>query len=479
MTELTGQNADLGSGSVGKWLAKLAIPSIIAQLINALYNIVDRMYLGHMGDGGGLALTGVGLCFPIVMVISAFSAFVGMGGGPRASIALGRGDREGAERILGNCFSLLLGISVTLMAVLLPLAGPLLRCFGASDATLPYAQDYLTFYLCGTLFVQMSLGMNSFITMQGRATISMMTVVIGAVLNISLDPLFIYGINMGVRGAALATVLSQAVSCLWVLWFLFGKKTALRIRRGCLRPRWNILAPVMALGLSPFVMQATESAINIVFNTQLQTYGGDVAVGAMTICGSVLQMMFLPMQGLTQGAQPIISFNYGARKPDRVRRAFFLLLGFEVFFYMLLFLSCQLFPQVLVSVFNDDPTLTEYTVWALRIYMAGCFMMAVQGSCQQTFVALGQSKISLFFALLRKVILLIPLAYILPCFFPQNPVFGVFLAEPVADIACASVVGITFLFRFPKLMRQIENLPEEFARAIEEDAIDSPPRCGN
>ncbi len=447
--------ADLSTGSIGKWMVKLAVPSIVAQLINALYNVVDRIYIGHMGADGSLALTGVGLCFPILMVISAFSAFVGMGGGPRASIAMGQKNMEGAERILSNCFTLLLGISIVLTAVLLPLREPLLLSFGASQDTLPYAESYLAIYLCGTVFVQMSLGMNTFITVQGRATISMLTVLIGAVINIGLDPLFIYTFGMGVQGAALATVISQAVSCAWVLQILFGRRSSLRIRPAYLRPQWKILAPVMALGLSPFIMQATESAINVVFNTQLQAYGGDPAVGAMTICSSILQMMFLPMQGLAQGAQPIISFNYGARKPERVRRTFMMLLVWEIFFYVLLFLACQLMPNVLVSLFNDNPAFTEHAVWALRIYMAGCIMMAVQGSCQQTFVALGESKISLFFALLRKVILLIPLAYLFPLIFTQDPEFGIFLAEPVADITCATIVGITFFFRFPKLMQAI------------------------
>ena len=453
--QLATMKADLSTGSIGKWMVKLAVPSIVAQLINALYNIVDRIYIGHMGADGSLALTGVGVCFPILMVISAFSAFVGMGGGPRASIAMGQKNMEGAERILSNCFTLLLGISIVLTAVLLPLREPLLLSFGASQDTLPYAESYLAIYLCGTVFVQMSLGMNTFITVQGRATISMLTVLIGAVINIGLDPLFIYTFGMGVQGAALATVISQAVSCAWVLQILFGRRSSLRIRPAYLRPQWKILAPVMALGLSPFIMQATESAINVVFNTQLQAYGGDPAVGAMTICSSILQMMFLPMQGLAQGAQPIISFNYGARKPERVRRTFMMLLVWEIFFYVLLFLACQLMPNVLVSLFNDNPALTEHAVWALRIYMAGCIMMAVQGSCQQTCVALGESKISLFFALLRKVILLIPLAYLFPLIFTQDPEFGIFLAEPVADITCATIVGITFFFRFPKLMQAI------------------------
>ncbi len=367
----------------------------------------------------------------------------------------GRRIWKAPKEILSNCFTLLLGISIVLTAVLLPLREPLLLSFGASQDTLPYAESYLAIYLCGTVFVQMSLGMNTFITVQGRATISMLTVLIGAVINIGLDPLFIYTFGMGVQGAALATVISQAVSCAWVLQILFGRRSSLRIRPAYLRPQWKILAPVMALGLSPFIMQATESAINVVFNTQLQAYGGDPAVGAMTICSSILQMMFLPMQGLAQGAQPIISFNYGARKPERVRRTFMMLLVWEIFFYVLLFLACQLMPNVLVSLFNDNPAFTEHAVWALRIYMAGCIMMAVQGSCQQTFVALGESKISLFFALLRKVILLIPLAYLFPLIFTQDPEFGIFLAEPVADITCATIVGITFFFRFPKLMQAI------------------------
>lgn len=445
------QNNDLGKDPVGKLLLRLALPAITAQLINALYNIVDRIYIGHIEGEGDIALTGLGITFPIIMLISAFSALIGMGGSPRASIKMGEGCHEGAEKILGNCFVSLLGVSVILTVVFLTTQSPLLMMFGASEKTLPYATDYLTIYLCGTIFVQLSLGLNPFISIQGYATTSMLTVVIGAVINIALDPLFIFGFHMGVKGAALATVLAQAVSAVWVVLFLVGKKTRLRLQKRYFRLHRNIMLPVLALGLSPFIMQSTESAVNIALNSSLQKYGGDLAVGAMTICSSVMQVVFMPLQGLAQGAQPIISFNYGADRPDRVKKAFRLLLTVAFTSTILIWLLVQFFPEPFVALFNDKPELTNFTVWALRIYMAGIFMVGIQTACQQTFVALGQAKVSLFLALLRKVILLIPLILVLPLLLPDK-VFAVYLAEPIADITAASCTATVFFLRFNKIL---------------------------
>jgi putative MATE family efflux protein len=447
------QKNDLGRDRVGKLLIRLALPAITAQLINALYNIVDRIYIGHIEGEGDLALTGLGITFPIIMLISAFSSLIGMGGGPRASIRMGENNREGAENILGNCFISLAVVSVVLTVVFLFTQQPLLLLFGASSRTLPYAMDYLTIYLFGTIFVQMALGLNSFITIQGFATTSMLTVIIGAVLNITLDPLFIFVFDMGVQGAALATILSQAVSAVWVVSFLTRKKTKLRLQVRHFRLQKQILLPVLALGLSPFIMQATESAVNIALNSSLQRYGGDLAVGAMTICSSVMQVVFMPLQGLAQGAQPIISYNYGANRPDRVRQAFRLLFICSVTITVLIWGAVQLVPAPFVQLFNDKPELTSFTVWALRIYLAGIFMFGIQNSCQQTFVALGQAKVSLFLALLRKVILLIPLVFILPLFL-EDKVLAVYLAEPVADITAAICTGSVFLFQFRRILQK-------------------------
>lgn len=441
---------------IGKLLVKLATPAITAQIINALYNIVDRMYIGHMEGSGALALTGIGLTFPIIMIISAFSALIGMGGAPRASIKMGEKDIDGAEKILGNCFMALIYVSIALSLFFSVFCRPLLYMFGASDDTIVYAMQYLQIYLIGTIFVQLTMGMNAFITAQGFAKISMCTVLIGAGFNIVLDPIFIFGFKMGVRGAAAATIISQAVSAIWVLFFLFGKKTTLKIRKENLKMKWEIISPALALGLSPFVMQSTESLVNIALNSSLQRLGGDVYVGAMTIIGSLMQICMMPMQGLSQGAQPIISFNYGARNSGRVRKAFKLLLTSSFTYASAMCVLILLFPKVFISIFTNDPTVTEVTIWAARIFMCGVFAMGVQIACQQTMVSLGQAKITLFLALLRKIILLIPLVYIIPMVF-KNGVTGVFLAEPIADITAATVTFLCFITTFPKLMSQIED----------------------
>ena len=446
---------DLGRDPVGKLLLRLAVPTVTAQLVNALYNIVDRMYIGHIEGVGDLALTGLGICFPVIMFVSALSALVGMGGGSRAVVRMGSGDQEGANAILGSCATLLVILSVIFTAVLQLVKEPMLLLFGATENTLPYALDYLGIYLSGTIFVELSLGLNFFITAQGFSTVGMATVLIGAVVNIVLDPILIFGFGMGVSGAALATITAQAVSAVWVVCFLLGKRTKLRLQRRFARVDWKVLAPVLALGVSPFIMQSTESLVNIAFNSSLKAYGGDPAVGAMTICSSIMQVFYLLFQGLSQGGQPIVGYNYGAGNLDRVKQAFRLVFTCSLIFSTLSCLAIELFPGMFVAMFNDKPELVEIAVWTLRVYAAGMFMLGIQNSCQQTFVALGQAKISLFLALLRKIILLIPLIFILPHFI-ANKVLAVFLAEPAADILAALTTGGMFFWRFPKLLRARE-----------------------
>lgn len=442
----------LGTEPVGKLLLRLALPAIAAQVVNMLYNIVDRMYIGHIPEVGAAALTGVGVAFPIIMLISAFSALIGMGGAPRASIKMGQGDYEGAEEILGNCFCTLIFISIGLTSFFMLTQKQLLLVFGASENTMPYGLSYLQIYTLGTVFVQMALGLNSFISSQGFAGTSMMTVLIGAVINIVLDPIFIFVFHMGVRGAALATILSQAVSAVWVLWFLSGPKTGLRLKKKNFKVKGEIILPVLGLGVSPFIMQSTESLLNICFNTSLFRYGGDVAVGSMTILSSLMQVLMMPLMGLTQGAQPIVGFNYGANKPERVKKTFFCLLG-ACMAYTTLFWSVTRFaPEALVSIFTSNPDLVNAGVWAMQIYLAAGFILGAQIACQQTFIAVGQAKASLFLALLRKIILLIPFIYLFPQIF-SDQVFAVFLAEPVADFIATSVTILLFAVQFRKLLK--------------------------
>lgn len=442
----------LAERSIGKLLVEMAIPAILAQIVNILYNIIDRIYIGHIPQFGATALTGVGVTFPIIMVISAFSALIGMGGAPRAAIKMGERDDKAAEKILGNCFTALLGMSAILTLVFLVTNRPLLLLFGASEETLPYALSYLNIYVCGTVFVQLSLGLNSFITTQGFAKISMITVAVGAAINIILDPILIFGFDMGVKGAAIATVISQGVSAIWVLRFLTGKKAKLKLHRSNMRLERNTITPVLLLGLSPFIMQSTESLLNIAFNTSLLKYGGDLAVGAMTILSSLTQIQFMPIQGLCQGAQPIMSYNYGAKNMERVR-ATFRLLAISAFSYCtLIWLLMMLLPVQFISLFSSQQTLITYTAWALRIFMPIAFLMSMQTCCQQTFLALGQAKVSIFLALLRKMILLIPLIYVLPIFF-EDKVFAVFFAEPVADLLAVTATISAFAFRFRSLTK--------------------------
>ncbi|MCI6790452.1 MAG: MATE family efflux transporter [Lachnobacterium sp.] len=455
MEQKVKKEANLGEDRIGGLLFKLALPAILAQVINLLYNLVDRMYIGHIAKVGSVALTGLGVTMPFIMCVSAFAALVSMGGAPRASIMMGRGNREEAERILGNCTSMLVIVAVIVTAVSQIWGTDILMLFGASESTLPYAWAYMQIYSIGTIFVQLALGLNAFINAQGFAKTGMLTVVIGAVCNIILDPVFIFGLHMGVRGAALATIISQGISCVWIVRFLLGRQTTLRIRKENLRIRPKTVGPCIALGVAPFIMQFTESVLNICFNTSLLKYGGDVAVGAMTILSSVMQMSMLPIQGLTQGAQPIIGFNYGAKKMDRVKKTFRLLLLSCVTFTAVIWLICMLLPQAFILIFTDQAELIAFTKWAMRIYMAVSLIFGVQISCQQTFIALGNAKTSVFLALLRKVLLLIPLIYILPAFM-EDKLMAVFLAEPVADVIAVTTTSILFYRTYRSLGKEKE-----------------------
>lgn len=443
----------LGKESIGRLLFSLAVPAITAQLVNMLYNIVDRIYIGHLPDIGAAALTGVGVTFPIIMIISAFSALIGMGGAPRAAIKMGQKKLQEAEEILGNCFIVLIGISIVLTVFFLIFGEQLLSMFGASAETLPHGLAYLNIYVCGTIFVQISLGLNSFITTQGFAKTSMLTVVIGAVINIVLDPILMFGFGMGVRGAAIATVVSQAVSALWVLKFLFGNNSKLRIRKVNMKLSKSVIIPVLLLGISPFIMQSTESLLNISLNSSLQRYGGDLAVGAMTILSSLVQILVLPLTGLTQGAQPIISYNFGAKNNERVKKTFKLLITSALCYSAVFWGIMMIFPKLFISLFTSDSSLVEITAWSIRIYMGAAFALGAQIACQQTFIAIGQAKTSLFLALLRKIILLIPLIYILPNFF-SDKVFAVFFAEPIADLIAVTVTVTIFLTQFKKILAE-------------------------
>ena len=444
---------DMGTGSIKKLMVQMAVPALVGQVINLLYNIVDRIYIGHIPEVGGTALTGVGLFTPILMLITAFAMLAGAGGAPRAAIAMGKGDKESAEKIMGNCFTVLMILAVILTGVFYFAAPTLLRWFGASDATLPYAVTYSRIYILGIVFVLTVMGMNTFITTQGFAKISMLTTIIGAVINIVLDPIFIFLFDMGVAGAALATILSQAVSAIWILRFLTGKQTILKLRPANMKLIPKVILPCLGLGISSFVMISTESILSISFTSSLSRYGGDVAVGAMTVLTSINQLITMPLSGVCQGGQPLISYNYGAKKLDRVKEAFFCQFGVCVTYTTVFWLMLMLFPNVFAGIFTSDLALVGYTAWALRIFLACGFSVGFQLSCQQAFMALGQAKISLVMALLRKVILLIPLIFILPLFF-ENKAMAVFLAEPVSDITAAAVTTIAFFTFFHKLMKE-------------------------
>lgn len=446
----------LGNAPIGKLLFKLSVPTVAAQLVNLLYNIVDRIYIGHMPEVGSLALTGVGVCLPIIIVVSAFAALAGSGGAPRSSIFMGRGDKESAEKTMGACACLLIIVSLVLTGLLLVFGKRLLLSFGASENTIEYASAYLSVYACGTLFVQLTLGMNAYITAQGFTSVSMKTVLIGALLNIILDPLFIFVFDMGVVGAALATVISQAVSCLWVLRFLTGGKTVLRLRKAHLRLDRKLLPPCVALGLAPFIMQSSESIISVAFNSSLLQYGGDLAVGAMTILSSVMQFAMMPPQGFAQGAQPILSYNFGARNAARVKKTLRLLIAVCLSYSVALWVAIMLRPQFFVSLFTSDAALLPYAAAMLRVYYAGMIFFGIQMACQMTFISLGNAKASITVAIVRKFVLILPLIYIMPRLV-SDKVTGVFLAEPISDFSAVVFTAILFFFQFRKAMRSIEN----------------------
>lgn len=442
----------LGTGSIKRLMLQLAVPAVLGQVVNLLYNIVDRIYIGHIPVIGADALTGIGLFNPILMLITAFSMLLGSGGAPLAAIAMGRQDKEKAEKIMGNCFTMLVFIAALLTAVLFYFCPVLLRLFGASDDTLPYALEYGRIYIGGSIFVLIVMGMNPFITTQGFAKFSMLTTMIGAVCNIILDPIFIFIFDMGVAGAAWATVISQAVSALWILRFLTGKKTILKLKPACMVLRPNIILPCIALGVSTFVMMSTESLLSISFTSSLARYGGDVAVGAMTILTSLNQLLYMPLAGICQGGQPIISYNFGADQPKRVKEAFYTQLvacvGYTTFFWLAIMAA----PRFFTGLFTSNAELAQYSAWAVRIFLACGFSMGLQNCCQQSFMALGQAKVSLLLACLRKLVLLIPLIFILPNFF-QDKVFAVFLAEPVSDVIAAAITTTVFLASFGKILK--------------------------
>lgn len=447
-------NKFLEKESIGKLLFKLSIPTVIAQLINMLYNVIDRIFIGHMQGVGDLALTGVGVCLPIIMIVSAFACLVSSGGAPRASIFMGKRDNETAEKILGNCFTLQIIISIVITVLLLLFNRPLLLLFGASENTIEYAAAYMNIYAIGTIFVQMTLGLNSYITAQGFSKVSMFAVLIGAATNIILDPIFIYLLDMGVEGAALATIISQAISSTFIILFLTSKKSILKIKIKNLNIDFKLILPCLALGLAPFIMQASESVIIVCFNTSLKTYGGDIAVGAMTILSSVMQFAMLPLQGLAQGAQPISSYNYGAKNSKRVIKTFKLLLTISVIYSSLLYLIIMIFPTSFVSMFTNKQELIEFSSKMIKIYCAVLFIFGVQIACQMTFVSIGNAKSSIIVAVVRKFVLLLPLIYIMPLLMENNTV-AVYSAEPVADLIAVTFTAILFVFQFKKSIKAI------------------------
>jgi len=450
------QKEMLGTAPIGRLLFRLALPTVAAQLINMLYNIVDRIYIGHIPEEGDAALTGIGVCLPIIMIVSAFAALISSGGAPRASIFMGKKDMESAEKTLGNCFTLQILISVILTAILLIWNRDFLLAFGASENTIDHACNYMNIYAVGTIFVQLTLGMNAFVTAQGFSKISMLSVMIGAVSNIILDPIFIYGMGMGVKGAALATVLSQAVSCAWILTFLLGKKSLIRLKRKYFRISPRIIFPCIALGFATFIMQASESVISVCFNSSLQTYGGDLAVGAMTILASVMQFAMLPLQGIAQGAQPILSYNYGAKNKARIKKTFRFLLISCLIYSLTLWLSVMLFPRAFGAMFTDKTELLDFTENVIRIYFGGMCLFGIQVACQMTFVSLGKALSSVAVAVVRKFVLLLPLIYLMPNLV-NDPTMGVYTAEPIADIIAVTFTAVLFIFQFNKALKKIDN----------------------
>lgn len=446
------QDERLGSAPLGRLMLSMALPAVAAQLINVLYNIVDRIYIGHIPGQGDVALTGVGVTFPIIMLVSAFSAFAGMGGAPLASIELGKRDYEKAEKIMGNSAGLIVLFSVLLTVIFSLFKTPVLYAFGASEVTIGYAKSYIGIYLIGTIFVQTALGLNTFISGQGASKTAMFSVLIGAVINICLDPVFIFLLGMGVQGAAFATVLSQAVSAAWVVRFLTSKKSVVKLKPSLMKPEAKTVKLIAALGVSPFIMQSTESLVSITLNSGLQKYGGDLYVGTMAIMTSVMQLITIPLQGITQGVQPIISYNYGAGNKRRVKSAFLRMLAIT---FAGMFVFCGLAvvcPGVYAGIFTSNEALVKLTVQVMPTYFAGMTIFGIQSACQSTFIALGQAKVSMFIALLRKVILLIPLAIILPRFMG---VMGIYRAEPIADVLSVLTTSVLFLVTVKKIFKKM------------------------
>ena len=439
----------MATEAIGKLMISMAVPSIIAQIINILYSIVDRIYIGHIKGVGMEALTGVGVTFPIITLISAFSAFVGAGGAPLAAIWLGKGDRKRAEKILGNGVTLLVFFTVILMAFFYAFQKPLLYLFGASDATIGYAVSYISIYLAGTIFVELALGLNAFIISQGQSRTAMMAVLLGAASNIILDPIFIFALGMGVKGAAYATVISQALSALWTVGFLISRKSSLTIKWQAMKPDFPVIGNVMALGISPFIMRATESLISIVLNNGLQKYGGDIYVGSLTIMQSVMQMYSAPLGGFTQGVQPIISYNFGAGNFDRVKKLYRSMITVCFLFAAMATVLVMIFPGFFAGMFTNDAQLIALVEKMMPIFMCGMLIFGLQQGIQPTFLALGQAKLSLFIAIFRKVILLVPLALVLPLKFG---VMGIYYAEPVSDVLSAVTATVLFLLNIKKIV---------------------------
>ena len=437
-------NNDFSQGSMWRNILTMAVPLILAQAVQVLYNVVDRVYIGHLPADAALAFTGIGLTFPIVNIISAFTNLFGSGGAPLCSIARGRGDIARARRIMCNCFVMLLATGFVLMAVCYLGMKPILYLFGASDATWPFARDYLYIYLLGTPFVMVGLGMNSFVNAQGFGRMGMMTVALGAVVNLILDPIFIFGFNMGVQGAALATILSQAVSAAWVVRFLTGPKALFTLRQADMTPDWPLLGQVTALGVSGFVMAVTNSLTQIACNATLQTWGGDVYVGIMTVINSVRELFTLPVHGLTQGAQPVLSYNYGAGKYRRVRKGIVFMTVSCFAFTSLVWLVTITKPALFIRLFNSDEQLVTLGAPALALFFQGFFMMSFQFSGQAVYVALNRPRSAVFFSLLRKAVIVVPLTLALPHFFGLG-VNGVFLAEPISNYIGGADCYITML----------------------------------
>lgn len=450
MDTIAAKNNKLGIEPIPGLLFRMALPSVLAQLVNLLYNMVDRAFVGHIETVGPLALAGLGIVLPVTMIVTAFAHLIGMGGAPRAAIAMGEGHYEKAERILGNCTCMLMGVSVLLFIFFQIFCDPILTLFGASGDTLPYASSYLRIYLLGTFFVMVAMGLNAFITNQGYAKTSMLTTCIGALLNLCLDPLLIYVCELGVVGAAWATVISQGVSAAMILLFLTGKKGYIHIRKKWFRLKRELVLPILALGCSPFVMGLTECVVQLTYNISIAQYG-DLYVALQSILFSLIQIVWMPLNGFAQGASPIISYNYGAGRLDRARQTFRLLLAVDLIFSIGVVSLIVAFPGTVLRIFSDDAALLSLGVLPLRVYILGMAAMGAQSACQNTFLALGQAKISMFLACLRKMFLIWPLALILPHLFGLG-VWGLFLAEPIADFTAGITTFTVFYFRSKKLL---------------------------